>query len=141
MIPNRMCIAAAALLVLGVTHRAEAQISVIVAPGQTQTLSAEQAAEIFAGGTVTWPNGQKVQIVESGDAVLVQLFYAKLVKKPTSVVRAQWTKLALSGQALAPQKGVTAAEVKALVARTPGAIGYVRSADVDATVKEAVKVP
>ena len=135
-------VCAVGCLAVGLLARpAAAQISVIASPSQSQTLRADQVAEIFAGTTVTWPNGQKVQLVEIGDPVLAQLFYAKVVRKPSSVVRAQWTKLALSGQALAPQRPGDAAAVKALVARTPNAIGYIKAADLDGSVKELVKVP
>ncbi len=138
----RASVVAAVALVLPIfASEARAQISVIVSASQPKTLTETQIAEIFAGASTTWPDGTKVQIVENGDAVLTQKFFAKVVKKPTSLVRSQWTKLALSGQGAAPKKGADAAAVKELVAKTPGAIGYINSSDVDASVKELIKVP
>ncbi len=134
-------VAAVALALPLFASEARAQISVIVSASQPKTLTETQIAEIFAGASTTWPDGTKVQIVENGDAVLTQKFFAKVVKKPTSLVRSQWTKLALSGQGSAPKKGADAAAVKELVAKTPGAIGYINSSDVDASVKELIKVP
>jgi len=120
---------------------AQAQISVVVSSSQSQTLSADQVAEMFGGSMTTWPDGTKVQIIEHGDVVLTQKFYLKLVKKPSTIVRAQWTKLALSGQALAPKKGADAAAVKEAVRKSPGAIGYIDAADLDANVKEILRIP
>jgi hypothetical protein len=66
---------------------------------------------------------------------------AKVVRKPTALVRSQWTKLALSGQGAAPKKGADAAAVKDFVKRIPGAIGYIATSDLDASVRELLKVP
>lgn len=138
----RAGVAAAALLLMpSLATEASAQISVVVSASQSKTLTEAQIAEIFAGASTTWPDGTKVQIVENGDAVLTQKFFAKVVKKPTALVRSQWTKLALSGQGAAPKKGANAAAVKDLVSKTPGAIGYINSSDLDGTVKELLKVP
>lgn len=138
----RAVVASAALVLFpAFATEASAQISVIVSASQSKTLSESQIAEIFAGAVTTWPDGTKVQIVENGDAVLTQKFFAKVVKKPTALVRSQWTKLALSGQGAAPKKGSDAAAVKELVKRTPGAIGYINSSDLDDSVKELLKVP
>lgn len=135
-------VAAAALLLFpAFATEASAQISVIVSSAQAKTLTEAQIAEIFAGASTTWPDGTKVQIVENGDAVLTQKFFAKVVKKPTALVRSQWTKLALSGQGAAPKKGADAAAVKDLVKKTPGAIGYINASDLDDSVKELLKVP
>lgn len=120
---------------------ASAQISVVVSASQTRNLSEQEIAEIFAGASTTWPDGTKAQIVENGDAILTQKFFAKVVKKPTALVRSQWTKLALSGQGAAPKKGATSAEVKALVGKSAGAIGYIATSDLDASVREILKVP
>lgn len=118
-----------------------AQVSVIVSAASPKTASEAQVAEIFAGASTTWPDGARAQIIENGDAVLTQRFFAKVVKKPTSIVRSQWTKLALSGQGAAPKKGKDAAEVKALVAASPGAIGYIPSDALDDSVREILRVP
>jgi ABC-type phosphate transport system substrate-binding protein len=131
----------AALLMPLFATPASAQISVIVSASQSKSLTEQQIAEIFAGASTTWPDGTKVQIVENGDAVLTQKFFAKVVKKPTALVRSQWTKLALSGQGAAPKKGADAAAVKDYVKRMPGAIGYIATSDLDDSVKEILKVP
>lgn len=135
--------AAAALLLIAppLAQRVEAQISVIVSASGGKSLTEGQIAEIFSGASTTWPDGTKVQIIEHGDAVLTQKFFAKVVKKPTALVRSQWTKLALSGQGAAPKKGMDAAAVKELVRKSPGAIAYIATSDVDDTVKEILKVP
>ncbi len=134
-------IAVAALVMPVFASSASAQISVIVSASQTKNLSEREVAEIFAGASTTWPDGTKAQIIENGDAVLTQKFFAKVVKKPTALVRSQWTKLALSGQGAAPKKGASAAEVKDLVNKSAGGIGYINTSDLDASVREILKVP
>jgi ABC-type phosphate transport system substrate-binding protein len=134
-------IALVALAAPFIARSASAQISVVVSASQTKTLTERDIAEIFAGASTTWPDGTKAQIIEHGDAVLTQKFFAKVVKKPTALVRSQWTKLALSGQGAAPKKGADAAAVKELVKKTPGAIGYIATSDLDDSVREILKVP
>jgi len=139
---SRSFAAVALTVALCVSARSlEAQVSVIVSAASPKAASETQVAEIFAGASTTWPDGARVQIIENADAVLTQRFFAKVVKKPTSIVRSQWTKLALSGQGSAPKKGKDAAEVKSLVAGTPGAIGYIPSDALDGSVKEILRVP
>ena len=131
-------LAGAALLCL--PARAHAQVAVIVHPSG-KSVTAAEAAEIFAGNTTTWSDGTKVQLVDQPDTPTGRAFYQKVVKKPMPLVRAQWTKLALSGQALAPKRVADDAAVVELVKRTPGAIGYVSASAVDASVKEVARVP
>lgn len=64
-----------------------------------------------------------------------------MVKKPRPLAKAQLTRLARSGQGLAPKKGASDDDVKELVRKTPGAIGFVRTSAVDGTVTELHKVP
>ncbi len=128
----------AALLIVG-PRAAEAQVSAVAAPGKSMT--AAQVAEVFAGVVTTWPDGTKIQIIENADAAVAREFYQKVVKKPQPIAKAQLTKLALSGQGLAPKRAANDAEVLDLVKKTPGAIGFVASASVDASVAELHKAP
>lgn len=130
-------VAGALLLGAGV---AGAQISVVVAANSAVTATPAQAAEMFAGVKTVWPSGAKVQIVDQAETATGRDFYQKCVKRPPTIVRAQWTRLALSGQAVAPKSVAGDAEVKAAVVKTPGAIGYIASSALDGTVKELCRI-
>lgn len=135
-----LAVATALLLALVLPRRAAAQVAVIVHPsGHSVTVA--QVAEIFSGATTTWGDGSKVQLVDQPETATGRAFYQKVVRKPMPMVRAQWTKLALSGQALAPRRVADDAAVIEFVKRTPGAIGYVNVAALDGSVKEVARVP
>ena len=130
-------VAGALLLGAGV---ANAQISVVVAANSSVTATPAQAAELFAGVKTVWPSGAKVQIVDQPESETGRTFYQKCVKRPPSIVRAQWTRLALSGQAVAPKTVANDADVKEAVRKSPAAIGYIASSALDATVKELCRI-
>lgn len=131
--------AVVAALLIAAPRAVAAQVSAVAAPGKTMT--AAQVAEVFSGVVTTWPDGTKIQIIENADAAVAREFYQKVVKKPQPIAKAQLTKLALSGQGLAPKRAANDAEVLDLVKKTPGAIGFVASASVDASVAELHKAP
>ncbi len=134
-------IAMAALAFLGLTAlEASAQVSVIVSASSTAKATPAQIADMFAGVTTTWSTGSKVQIIDQPDSPVGKTFYLKLVKRPVTIVRAQWTKLSLSGQGLAPKRVADDAAVIEAVKKTPNAIGYIATSSLDASVKELAKV-
>ncbi len=135
----RSLVACAVALLLGAPLTAGAQVSAVAAPGRSMT--AAQVAEVFAGVVTTWPDGTRIQIIENADAAVAREFYQKVVRKPQPIAKAQLTKLALSGQGLAPKRAANDAEVLELVKKTPGGIGFVLSASVDGSVAELHKAP
>ncbi len=134
-------VATAALAFLGLSALdATAQVSIIVSASSTAKASPAQVADMFAGVTTTWSTGSKVQIVDQPDTPVGKTFYMKLVKRPVTIVRAQWTKLSLSGQGLAPKRVADDEAMKDAVKKSPGAIGYIASSSLDASVKELARV-
>lgn len=131
--------AMAVALLLG-AGTASAQISVVVAAGSSQTATAAQASDMFAGVKTVWPSGTKVQVVDQAETDIGRAFYQKCVKRPPTIVRAQWTRLTLSGQAVAPKSVANDAEVKEALKKLPGAIGYIASGSLDASVKELCRI-
>jgi hypothetical protein len=131
--------AVAAALVLGV-QPASAQISVVVAAGNNVAVTATQASDMFGGVRTVWPSGAKVQIVDQAGTATGRAFYIKCVKRPPTIVHATWTRLSLSGQAIAPKTAASDADVKEAVRKLPGAIGYIASSSLDDTVREVCRI-
>ena len=126
---------------LGLVSRdASAQISIVVSASSSAKATPAQLADLFSGSSTTWPSGTKVQIVDQPETDTGRAFYAKFVKRPVTIVSAQLTKLALSGQGMAPKKAADDAAVKDAVRKSPGCVGYISSSALDATVKELYRV-
>jgi ABC-type phosphate transport system substrate-binding protein len=133
-------IIAIAFLVIATAWTAEAQISIIVAKSSPQKAGPGELKQIFSGAKVAWPSGSKILVVDQPETDAGKTFYGKFVEKSFTQVRTQWMKLVLSGQATAPLKCADDAAVKKAVAENPGAVGYILSSALDATVKEIGRV-
>jgi ABC-type phosphate transport system substrate-binding protein len=134
-----VAIVSLALMIIG-TSMMSAQISIIVAKSSSQKATKEEAKDIFAGAAVTWGNGTKIQVCDQSDSDVGKTFYASFIGKSANQVRLQWTKLVLSGQAMAPKKMADDAAIRKAVADDPNAIGYIQSSAVDGTVKELARI-
>jgi len=103
-------------------------------------ITPDDAGQIFSGAMRTWSSGGKIYVADQSETDVGHAFYEGVIKRPMSVVRMQWIQLILSGQAVAPKRLNGDAAVLEFVRRTPGAVGYVRSASVDGTVKELLRI-
>jgi hypothetical protein len=119
---------------------AAAKVSIIVAKGSTYKPTEAEIKSYFTGVKLSWPDGTKVQVVDQPDAVVAKTFYEKFIGSTIATVRKEWTKLILSGQAVAPVKCGNDAEVKKAVSGNPAAIGYIDGATLDDSVREVAKV-
>lgn len=119
---------------------ASAQISVVVSSSSTNTATEAQLKAMFAGKQLNWPGGSTVRIADQPKSADGKSFYANFVGQKISKVRKTWTKLVLSGQASAPIKCSTSAEVKAALAKFPNAVGFIKTSDLDGSVKEIAKM-
>ena len=127
-------------LAMGGPEAAQAQISVIVGPSSSYSPTQEDVVKMFRGSMTTWSDGTKVQIVDQPSTPVGEQFYSQVLGQSASGVRKVFIELVLSGQAAKPKSAASDAEVKAAVAATPGAIGFIQSSSLDATVKEVVKI-
>lgn len=126
---------------LGITSReASAQISVVVSAASSAKATLAQVTDMYLGASTTWPSGAKVQLIDQPESDVGKQFYAKVVKRPVTIVSAQLTKLALSGQGLAPRRVADDAAVKEAVKKSPGCVGYIATSSLDASVKELFRV-
>ncbi len=106
-------------------------------------LSAGDAKKIFMGDKSVWPSGKRVTILMLGEG---QAERAVILKEIYKMSEGEYTKYflqaAFTGRITAPPKNVgSAAEMKALVAGNPGAVGYLKKSDVDDSVKVVLKFP
>jgi len=62
-------------------------------------------------------------------------FYSKATGKSAAQIKALWSRLTFSGAAQPPKSVTSDADVKKIVASTPGAIGYIDRSAVDSSVK------
>ncbi len=83
---------------------AEAQYSIIVAKSSTHKATKDEARDMLTGTKLTWADGAKVAVVDQPESETGKAFYTKFIGKSATQVRMQWTKLLLSGQAVAPKK-------------------------------------
>ena len=134
-------IAVAVLAAAAIPAKGQAQISVIVAAGSTQTADQDAVARMFSGQVTSWPDGSKVQLVDQSESDVGKTFYQNVLKKSVAQVRKALMALLLSGQLSKPEQVGSDAEVKAAVAKNPGAIGYIATSSLDDSVKELVRIP
>lgn len=122
---------------------ATAQISVVVAKNSKLTAEKMTKAEvkkIFAGMKLKWKDGGKIQIIDQPETETGTKFYKAVLGKSQMQVHKQWLKLLLSGQASAPLKVSSDAEVKKMVNRHAYAIGYVATNNLDDSVRELLRL-
>ena len=127
------------IILAGLSH-ADAQISIIVAKSSGNTATEAQIKEFFAGTQLNWPGGDKVQIATQEKTPTGKSFYKEYVGVSVSQARKQWTKLSLSGQALALIKCGDDAEVLKAVAEGDNVIGFISSSALNDSVKEIVRI-
>lgn len=128
---KRMFLALALLLSAGLS---QAELVVITHAGNSlNSLGASQLSRIFLGQTGVYPDGKQAIPLDVGGDSRNQ-FYRDVLKKSPAQIEKYWARMIFTGKAQPPRE-VRAAEVKALVAETPGAISYLERSKVDASVK------
>ena len=122
---------------LSTATRASAESVVIVHPScPISRLGPDDARRLLLGEELSWRNGDATQLVElRGEDAGVSAGYLAIAHKTPSQIRAQWNRLVFAGRANPPLRYGTAEEVRAAVARLPGAFAVIDSSSADATVK------
>ncbi len=128
--------------VLGV-HAAHADIDIVVAADNTLThLNPAQTANVFLSRTGTLPNGEPATPVDLNELSAVRdRFYRSIVGRTGPQMKAYWSRLIFTGQGEPPRSANSPEAVKKMIVGTPGAIGYLDSADVDKRVKVLLHLP
>jgi len=106
----------------------------------TDTLSADQVAKIFMGKSKAFPDGSTaVPIEQSEGSAARDAFHRKVTGKDAAQLKAYWSRLIFSGKGQPPKDVGDDTAVKAAVASTPGAIGYLDAALVDGSIKVVLR--
>jgi ABC-type phosphate transport system substrate-binding protein len=101
-------------------------------------IDADQAKRVFLGREASLGGHTAVVVYQKDEAVRTD-FENKVLGKTGSELSAYWSKQIFTGKAMAPEEVAGDAQVRAKVASTPGAIGYVTDSGVDSTVKVIFK--
>ncbi|MDQ5911063.1 MAG: hypothetical protein QG599_3160 [Pseudomonadota bacterium] len=110
---------------------------VIVNPQSgVEQLTKAEVINIFLGRQKKLPSGKAALAVDLNSAnAEKQQFYAQLVSKELAEINSYWARLIFSGQGSPPRQAEATDEVLDIVENNIGAIGYVKSAQVNPRVK------
>ena len=119
---------------------AQAEVAVIVNPGNGATLSSEDVQRLFLGKLKSFPGGGEATPVNQKEGQPArEQFNQAVLNKSESQLKAYWSQLVFTGKGTPPKELDNDDAIKALVASTPGAIGYIDAAKVDGSVKVVLK--
>src|SRR5215471_2926934 len=140
---TRKLIQSAALVLAGTLLGAAALAAEVVAIGnKANANSVDKAfiAKAYSGETRTWADGGAIALIDQGDDNPVRAdFNQSFLGKSNGNVKAMWGQLIFAGKALPPKVIDGDADVKKAVAANKNAIGYIRPASVDDTVRVLAK--
>lgn len=123
-----------ALFMTGLSINASADLVIIANPSvSVSSLPASQLSRLFLGQSTTMPDGSRaVPLDASGDSR--NQFYRDILKRQPEQVEKYWARMIFTGKANPPRE-VRIADIKNIVAETPGAIAYIDRSKVDSSVK------
>ncbi len=136
---NRACFFCAllvCLLCVKTEVRADNHYEIVTYPGvREKVLSVNSLRSIFSMHLKTWPDGTKIRVfVLPDDDQLHQSVAKEKLNVFPYQLRSTWDRLVYSGTGQAPIKVNSAEEMRAKVASTPGAIGYLWRANINENV-------
>lgn len=113
--------------------------SVIINPNDAGAgLSQGDAKKIYLGKKKSLPSGSKaLPVDQTAGSVLREGFLSSVVGKSESQYKSFWAKKLFTGKGKPPTEKDSDDAIKAFVASTPGAVGYIDSSNLDDSVKEA----
>lgn len=150
MLRTRIAVTFSLMMVLGIAMLGSRGVSMAASPGGTDAVaiivnqsnpvencSFEELRKIFLGERSHWPNGRRITLVmldpaqPERKAVLREVYGMTEKDLSNHFIQGVFTGSVLA----APKTLGSAAEVRKFVFNVPGAIGYVRGSEVDASVK------
>jgi ABC-type phosphate transport system substrate-binding protein len=127
--------------VLAFAMLALASASVFAAPAlignknvATEKLDAATLKSVFLGKKVAWDSAGRVTLAVLKGGPLAEDFLKDTVEMSVSAFNNYWRRLAMTGGGTAPKSFDKEDELRKFVAETPGAIGFIDSANADASV-------
>jgi ABC-type phosphate transport system substrate-binding protein len=133
--------AAATIIALGSASVAKAQVAVIANPSVTEnSLDANTLLSIYMLNKRNWSDGSRIVVFDlKDDLPSKSKFYGRLGKSPKAM-KQTWLRLKLTGEAQPPRTAGTEESMAAMVASTPGAIGYCDAGKAGGNVKVLLKL-
>jgi len=129
------------LALMSASAVASADLVVVANPGvHFNSLPQAQVTRLFLGQTNNFPDGSAAQPLDINNAGQRNTFYENVLKRSPEQIEKYWARMIFTGKAQPPRQ-VRANEIKALVAEIPGAISYIDSSQVDASVKVITVTP
>lgn len=111
-------------------------VAVVVHPGNTNAMSEDDISRIFLGKKKAFPDGSDAIPVDQADGSANRsAFVSTVLKKNDQQIKAYWAQLLFTGKGTPPKEVGSSTDVKKLIAQNPSLIGYIDTADVDASVK------
>ncbi|MFK7160282.1 substrate-binding domain-containing protein [Marinospirillum sp. MEB164] len=113
-----------------------ADLVVIAHPSVPDGLSQNQIRDIYLGRNQQLPNGQQATPIEMSDnSPLKASFHTQVTGRSLAQLNAFWSQQVFTGRGQPPRSVESPAAMRAAVAATPGALGYLPASEVDASVK------
>jgi len=99
-----------------------------------EKLDAVTVKAVFLGKKVSWDTGGRVVLAVLKSGAVADEFLQKAAEMNASAFSNHWRRLAMTGGGTAPKFFDKEEDLRKFVAETPGAIGFVDSANADASV-------
>jgi ABC-type phosphate transport system substrate-binding protein len=125
---------AVALIALSTTLAGASPVIIANKSLEKEKLDASTVKSVFLGKKVAWDTGGRVMLAVLRNGPVADDFLKASVDMNASGFNNLWRRLAMTGGGTAPKSFESEEEVRKYVAATPGAVGFVDSANVDATV-------
>jgi ABC-type phosphate transport system substrate-binding protein len=123
-----------ALIALSTTLAGASPVIIANKSLEKEKLDASTVKSVFLGKKVAWDTGGRVMLAVLRNGPVADDFLKASVDMNASGFNNLWRRLAMTGGGTAPKSFESEEEVRKYVAATPGAVGFVDSANVDATV-------
>jgi ABC-type phosphate transport system substrate-binding protein len=122
------------LIALSATIASAAPVIIANKSLEKEKLDASTVKSVFLGKKVAWDTGGRVMLAVLRNGPVADDFLKASVDMNSSGFNNLWRRLAMTGGGTAPKSFESEEDVRKYVAATPGAVGFVDSANVDASV-------
>jgi len=100
----------------------------------SEKLDAAAVKAVFLGKKVSWDGAGRIVLAVLKAGPVAEEFLKGSVEMSVSAFNNHWRRLAMTGGGTAPKSFDKEEDLRKFVAETPGAIGFIDSANVDASV-------
>lgn len=122
--------------VLGPPTVAAEVVAIVSARSAVTSLSRSQAADLFLGRTLRFPNGERaVPLDQPEGSPARDGFYREFAERSAAQVKAHWSKILFTGRGRPPAEVADGAAAKKRVRSDPHAIAYIERDQADASVR------